>query len=487
DVDGVTSAALLSEFLRASRIPFRARLPRRDREGYGLNAAALREAVEEGATLVLTADTGISSVAEARLARELGLDLVITDHHTPGPELPEAAAVVNPKLPGSTYPDAMIAGVGVAWNLAVSVRRSLREGGWYEGHPEPDVRDLLDLVALGTVADVAPLTKVNRALVAAGLKRLNGDRPRSGVEALKQIAGVKGPLRAGHIGFQLGPRLNAAGRMEGPHEALDLLLSSDAGLSRDLAARLDALNRRRQDEERGILAEALDQVKRGGWLPGAWSLVVGAEGWHEGVIGIVASRLADLHARPAVVIALPQGKGSARSISGLNLHDTLGDCAALLERFGGHAAAAGLKLAPGNLGAFREAFEAAVRRRITQEDLRPLLLLDAEVSFREMSTRAVGELSLLEPFGAGNPSPTLLATGAGVLDVRPMGREGEHLRFRLEQQGLRVDAVAWRKAEGLAHVRPGSRVDVAFTPQVSAWNGADRVQLVVDGMRPAAG
>lgn len=485
DVDGVTSAALLSEFLRESGIPHKTRLPRRDREGYGLNADALREIASQGGSLVVTADTGISSVAEARLARELGLDLIITDHHTPGPELPDALALVNPKLAGSTYPDAMIAGVGVAWNLTVSGRRALRAAEWYGTHPEPDVRDLLDLVALGTVADVAPLAGVNRVLVAGGLRRLNGDRPRSGLQALRQIAGLKGPLRAGHIGFQLGPRLNAAGRMEGPHEALELLLSADAELSRSLATRLDVMNRRRQEEERAILEEASTQVKAAGWLPGAWSLVVAAAGWHEGVIGIVASRLADLHCRPTVVIALPQGKGSARSISGLNLHAALQDCEDTLERFGGHAAAAGLKLAPENLDAFRRAFEAAVRARITEEDLRPLLRLDAEVGFRDLGIDAVAELSLLEPFGAGNPSPTLLASGAGVLDVRPMGRESEHLRFRLEHQGIRLDAVAWRKAEGLSHVRPGVAVDVAFTPQVNLWNGRDQVQLVVEGMRPA--
>lgn len=486
DVDGVTSAALLSEFFRESRMRCQARLPRRDREGYGLNASALREVAEQGGKVVLTADTGISSLAEARLARELGLDLIVTDHHTPGGELPDAVAVVNPKLDGSVYPDSMIAGVGVAWNLAVALRRRLRETGWYEGHREPDVRDLLDFVALGTVADVAPLVRVNRALVAEGLRRLNGDRPRPGLQALREIAGVKGELRAGHIGFQLGPRLNAAGRMEGPQEALELLLSTHPHDARDLAARLDALNRRRQEEERGILEQAVEQVRRAGWLPGAWSLVVGGDGWHEGVIGIVASRLTELFRRPTVVLALPQGKGSARSVAGLNLYDALADCSELLERFGGHAAAAGLQVCPANVEALRVAFEGAVRRRITEDDLRPLLKLDAEVVFRDLALAAVEELSRLEPFGAGNPSPTLLATRVGVLDARPVGREGEHVRFRLEQQGRRLDAVAWRQAEGLAYVKPGALVDVAFTPQRNEWNGVNRVQLVVEGMRPSA-
>ncbi|MBI5014507.1 MAG: single-stranded-DNA-specific exonuclease RecJ [Deltaproteobacteria bacterium] len=485
DADGVTSAALLSEFLGRCRIPCRVRLPRRDREGYGLHPDALRDIAAEGGTLVVTADTGISSVAEAQLARELGIDLVVTDHHTPGPELPAAAAVVNPKLLGNTYPDAMIAGVGVAWNLAAAVRRRLRDAGWFGDAVEPDVRDLLDLVALGTVTDVAPLRGVNRALVAAGLRRLNEPGARVGVGALRAVSTVRGELRAGHIGFQLGPRLNAAGRMEGPQDALDLLLCADPGEAQRLAERLDALNRRRQGEERAIVGEASGRVRREGWIPERWSLVVEGEVWHEGVLGIVASRLADTFHRPAVVVSLAAGKGSARSIAGLHLVETLADCASHLERFGGHAAAAGLRVAEGELPAFRAAFEEAVHARLTEEQLTPVLWLDAEFSLRDLSVAAVGELPALEPFGAGNPTPVLLARRVGVLDVRPIGQEGIHLKFRLEQGGRRYDGLAWRKAEGLARVRPGQTVDLAYTPQVSEWNGALRVQVVVEGMRPA--
>lgn len=487
DVDGVTSAALLSEFFAQCRMPCRVRLPRRDREGYGLHPDALREIAADGGRLVVTADTGISSVAEARLARELGIDLLITDHHTPGTQRPDAAAVVNPKLPGSSYPDSMIAGVGVAWNLAAAVRRRLRDAGWFGEAPEPDLRELLDLVALGTVADVAPLKGVNRALVAVGLRRLNEPGSRLGVQALRELVSIRGELRAGHIGFQLGPRLNAAGRMEGPDDALHLLSARDVATARGLAARLDALNRRRQTEERAIVEAARGRVDREGWLPGRWSLVVDGDGWHEGILGIVASRLADAYHRPTVVVSLGAGKGSARSISGLNLVEALGDCAAHLERFGGHAAAAGLRIADGQLGVFRTGFEEAVRRRLTEEQLRPVLWLDAEVPLGGLTLAAVGELPALEPYGSANPTPVLLARGVGVLDVRPIGRDGDHLKFRLEQGGRRYDGLAWRKAEGLAHVRPGCAVDLAYTPQVNEWNGALRVQLTVEGMRPAEG
>jgi single-stranded-DNA-specific exonuclease len=485
DVDGVTSAALLAEFFRQSGIPSQVRLPRRDREGYGLHADALREIAEQGGTLVLTADCGATAVPQANLARELGVDLIISDHHTPGTELPSATAVVNPKLCGSSYPDVSIAGVGVAWNLAAGLRRRLREDGYFPSAGGPDLRDFLDLVALGTVADVAPLRDVNRVLVAYGLLRLN-QSPRPGVRALIDVAGVKGQLKAGHIGFQLGPRLNAAGRMAGPQEALSLLASDDPARAAALARQLDELNRRRQGEERDILDGAMSRVEAEGWWPERWSLVLGSERWHAGVIGIVASRLVERYHRPTVVLSVADGQaqGSARSIRGLNLYETLDGCRDLLDRFGGHAAAAGLSLPVEQVQTFRDRFEEQVRSRISSEELVPVLILDAEAPFSDMDVEAVRELSRLEPFGFGNPNPVFLSRKVSVLDVRPIGREGGHLKFRLEQGGRRLGAVAWRKAEGLAHVTPGTVVDVAHTPQINLWNGVESVQLVVEGMRP---
>jgi single-stranded-DNA-specific exonuclease len=485
DADGVTSAALLAEFLGESGVAFRVRLPRRDREGYGLHDGVIREIHEAGGTLILTADCGISSVSEARLARSLGVSLVITDHHTPGPEIPDAEAVVNPKLPGSSYPDEMIAGVGVAWNLVAALRRSLREEGYYSGRPAPDVRKLLDLVALGTVSDVAPLLRVNRILVAHGIRQLNGSQPRAGTVALREIAAVKGELRASHLGFQLGPRLNAAGRMAGPQEALDLLLSSDPEAAREMAARLDTLNRQRQEQERAVLAAAMERVVREAWHPTCWSLVVDGEGWHEGILGIVASRLSESFYRPVVVLDRERGKGSARSIPGLNLYEVLAHCSDHLERFGGHAAAAGLKLRSGRLEEFRRELEACVRARLREEDLRPILRLDAEATLRDLSVDAVEELSSLEPFGVANPNPTLLIRRAGILEARTVGRGGDHLKLRIEHGGRRADALAWRKAEGLAGFRPGMTVDLACTPQLAAWNGHTKVQLVLEGIRPS--
>jgi single-stranded-DNA-specific exonuclease len=485
DVDGVTSAALLRQFLTESGISCRTHLPRRDVEGYGLHPDAIRSIAAEGGTVLVTADCGVDAVEETALARELGIDVVITDHHIPGEILPDAVALVNPKLTGSRYPDCNLAGVGVAWNLAAALRRALRDGGLYAGAEEPDVRELLDLVALGTVADVAPLREVNRTLVSSGLAILNRPRIRTGIQALKDVAGVKGEFRAGHIGFQLGPRINAAGRMEDPGDALDLLLTEEPEHARFLADKLHELNRQRQQEELGTMEEAVKRVKVNGWHRSRWSLVLESEGWHRGVVGIVASRLAERYFRPAVVIAVQDGeaRGSARSIPGLHLHEVLMACEDLLLGYGGHAAAAGFEIDPAKIDLFRDRFEKEVRSRITEDDLVPLLTLDAEISFADLSLDVITELEGLGPFGVGNPTPVFLTPGVSVLEVRPLGRTGNHLRFLLEHEGKTLSAKAWRKAGKLSRIDTGQTVDLAHRPEINSWNGRQSVELVVEGMR----
>jgi single-stranded-DNA-specific exonuclease len=487
DVDGVTSAAVLDRFLTQSGISSRVHLPRRDVEGYGLHPDAIRAIAAEGGTLLVTADCGVDAVAEAELARELGIDLIVTDHHIPGDDLPDAVAVVNPKLPGSRYPDDGLAGVGVAWNLAAGLRRALREAGHYGGAEEPDLRELLDLVALGTVADVARLLGVNRTLVASGLGVLNRQRLRPGIEALREVAGVKGEFKAGHIGFQIAPRLNAAGRMDDPRNALDLLCTEDPEQARSLAEKLDGLNRQRRQEELATFEEALKRVKENGWHRSRWSLVLDSDGWHRGVIGIVASRLAERYCRPAVVIAVKDGeaRGSARSVPGLHLHDTLTGCEDLLIGFGGHAAAAGFEISPDRIDLFRERFEEQVRSRISEDDLIPLVTLDAEVPFADLSMETVEELERLAPFGVGNPTPVFLTTEVRVLEVTPLGRTGDHLKFLLAHGDSTLYAKAWRQAGKLAHVEAGQRVDLAHRPEINSWNGRQSLELVVEGMRPS--
>ena len=493
DVDGVSSAALLSKFFTASGIPSQVRLPRRDREGYGLNTQVLQEIYDAGGRTVVTADCGIDAMEEARLAHELGISLVITDHHIPGDELPEAGAVVNPKLPSSRYPDADLAGVGVAWNLAAALRRRLRESGHYASSDEPDLRHLLDMVALGTVADVAPLRRINRTLVTYGLSELNGPRRAPGIEALTAASGISGEIRSGHIGFQLGPRLNAAGRMSDPREAFDLLCTGDRAHARTLAGRLNELNQQRRAVEQATLAEAVEIIAAENWHPERWSLLLegkwnpdAPEGtWNPGVIGIVASRLAERYFRPALVISVHGNgaRGSARSVPGLHLYETLAACAEFLEEFGGHAAAAGFRIAPGKIKPFRERFEDEVRSRISAEDLIPVMTLDAETSFGGLSLDAVEELGRLEPFGMGNPTPAFLTSKVEVIDIRPLGRTGEHLKLQLEQEGKKLTAKAWRQAASLGHLAPGQRIDLAYKPEVNTWKGRKSVELIVKGVR----
>ena len=491
DADGVTSAALLLSVLEAFGSAARPWLPRRDKEGYGLHVEPLEEIAREGGGLVVTADCGITAVEPARAARRLGLTLIVTDHHTPGPELPEADALVDPKLPGSAYPDSMIAGVGVAWNLLAAVRRVLREEGWFsDARPEPDLKEWLDLVALGTVSDLVPLTDVNRAFVRAGIMQMNRN-PRPGVAALAQAAGLSGELKAGHLAFQLGPRINAAGRMEGPQEAVSLLLAPTVEEARPLASLLDNLNRARRAEEAETVRVAVETIRRRGYHPNAWSLVVEGEGFHPGVVGIAASRLVDRFHRAAVVLAVEgdTAKGSARAVPGLDLYDALTACAAHLVRFGGHHAAAGLTIAREKIPAFREAFEAAVRERIGEEDLLPLLRADGDAEIGEFTLAAVQELGLLEPFGAGNPTPVYRVRGLKIEDLRPFGENGRHLRLKLGDTapGPLLEAVAWDKGGEFDGLRAGARVDVLVAARVRAWNDRAYVQLTLEDLRPAQG
>ncbi|TLN24503.1 single-stranded-DNA-specific exonuclease RecJ, partial [bacterium] len=433
DADGVTSAALLALFFGAVGAKWRARLPRRDRDGYGLNAEILREIKEEGGGLVVTADCGIASLAEARLARELGLPLVITDHHTPASQLPEAEAVVNPKIEGSSYPDKMLAGVGVAWNLCAAVRKTLKERGWFSAErPEPDIKEYLDLVALGTIADLVPLVEVNRILVRAGIGVMNKN-PRPGIFALAETAMLSSQYRAGHLAYQLAPRINAAGRMESPVAALDLLLADSVTEAMPLARQLSMLNDERRAEEMASFINAKEVIRQNGWSAGRLSLVVEGESYHAGVVGIVASRLVDKFGRPSVVIASREEicKGSARSMGGLDIHETLGDCADLLIAFGGHKGAAGITIERRNIPKFRERFEQAVKKRITEKDLAPSVTADTFAAVSEMTLPLLAELERLDPFGYGNPSPVILMENLLVTEAGYMGEGGKHLRLRL--------------------------------------------------------
>lgn len=482
DVDGCTSATLLCGALRELGLIVEAYVPHRLVEGYGLNPTALDTLAGRGARLVITADCGVTNVSEVDHAARIGLDVIVLDHHRAAAELPRAVAVVNPHQPGCNYPDKGLAAVGVSFLMLAALRRRCKERGL------PTIANLrqgLDLVALGTVADVAPLSGVNRVLVHHGLLVL-AERRRPGIRALCDVAGLSdGPLTAGQIGFKLGPRINAAGRLDDASVAVELLTTTDEGRARTLAALLDVANTERQTieaqmrEEAFLLAEPLHKS-------GAMGLVLASEGWHPGVVGIVASRVAERFRRPAVLLALEEGtaRGSARSVEGFHLYDALKACGDHLTRFGGHRQAAGLSMVADSLPAFRAAFEAHADKAVNRDLLEPRCRIDAIADHGELTTEVAAELARLAPFGIGNPEPILIARGLRsprrrVLPARMPGGAG-HLKLRFDS-GL--EAIGFGMAERDAEM--SGSFDAAFSLEVSEWGGRTRPEMKLRDVRVA--
>ena len=490
DVDGVCGTSVLWACLRlAGARDVEYYIPDRVEEGYGLNGEALRRLVaDRGAELVVSVDCGVSAVAEARLARELGLGLIVTDHHTIGPELPGADVVVHPRLPGSSYPFPDLCGAGVAFKLAWQICKGFGDGKKASPHLRDFLLGSIGLVALATVADMVPLSGENRILVRHGLEGIRA-KPSVGLRALMEVSGCldKKRLTAGMVGFNLGPRINAAGRLERAAQAVEMLTTDDAALASNLAGCLDRCNAERQEVERTIVAEAHQMIEAEGGLSDRGAVVLGRKGWHPGVIGIVASRLADSYHRPAVVVALGEtiGQGSARSIAGFNLYDAIAACSDGLIAFGGHAAAAGLKLPGEAFPHFAERFDRHCRSALTAEMLQKELVIDAEVPLGVLTTRVVEDVASLEPHGIGNPRPILLADRVRLAgDPRPVGDRKQHVQFRFEQGGVVLKGIGWGLAERARALTAGSSCSIAFHPSINEWNGRREVQLEVKDFRP---
>ncbi len=471
DADGICATALAVTVLRALGAKVGWHLPSRFEEGYGVGSQALERLAAEGVSLVLTVDCGITAVAEVRRARELGMDVIVTDHHRPGLELPECTLVCTRP---SQYPFPELCGTGVVLKLAEALfTRMGRERSQLDEH--------LDLVALATVADVVPLVDENRGLVRAGLRRM-ARTGKPGLRALMAAARVdRTRVASGDLGFRLGPRINAAGRLGHPAVALELLLTEDEARARELAQKLESLNRRRQMVEEEILALAVEQVEG---RDDAWrarrAYVLASPDWHEGVIGIVASRLVERYGRPVVLIAIGDegAKGSGRSIPGYDLHAGLAACSALLEKFGGHRAAAGLSIDPGNVERFGELLAAHAAEALDEADLQRAVHVDAVVAPSELSLELADELARLEPFGLGNPGVTLLAPGVRLDGVETMS-EGKHLRMSVELGGFRCRAVGFGLGRDAITLREPGAHDVAFRLQRNEWNGSVTPQMVV--------
>ena len=489
DVDGVTGTAILWHGLKLSGADVRFYIPSRLEEGYGVNCDALEAIAAEGGQVVVTVDCGITAVAEARRARQLGLELIVTDHHQPKEELPDAAQIVHPSACGaSANPHLSGAGVAlkIAWALAQEVCGAARVAAEFREF----LLDATAFAALGLVADVVPLIGENRIITSFGLRHLvHTQNP--GLRALIEVSGLTGKKSFDdyHVGFMLAPRLNAMGRMGHARLAVELFTRTNAERAREIATLLDAQNRQRQVVEREIAVQAEAMViERGFHRESCRGIVLGSPGWHPGVIGIVASRLVERFCRPTVLVALENGlgQGSGRSVRHFPLHEVLRGCEQHLLSHGGHAMAAGLKLRADQLDAFTAAFLAEAARRLTPADLQPKLHLDDEVSLGDLTPELVDALQRMAPFGEGNPRPRL---ATGVVDLveppRVVGQDGAHLQFTVRQQGAYRKAIAFGLGWQVAELAQHCRVRLAFEPLANEWNGQRKVELKVLDWKPA--
>jgi single-stranded-DNA-specific exonuclease len=483
DTDGVTATALLVQTLRILGGEVEPYIPLRDEEGYGLNVEALRKLKQEqSAAVVVSVDCGVRSLIEGEAAQELGLDLIITDHHQPGETLPRALAIINPKQPGDEYPDKGLAGVGLAYKLAQGLIRPMNP------RPRLQASDVLDLVALGTVADLAPLSGENRMLVRQGLGVINGRLKREGLRALMSVARVKpGGVDASAIGYMLGPRLNAAGRLESALAAYHLLTTGDEAAARDLASQLEQQNRDRQELTRWTQARARDIALT---TYGDGALLFAADpDFKPGIVGLAAARLTDEFYRPAVVAAAgpDETKGSARSIPEFHITNALDQVRHLLTRHGGHAAAAGFTTASSNIGELAGRLQGIAQDALGELDLRPTLRVDVDdVPLDDLTPELAAQIQRFEPCGYGNLAPVLASRGVKVSAWRTVGADGKHLKLTITAGRLTQEAIAFGQAQQWANQTPPS-LDIAYALEVNEWNGQRRVQLNVKSMQAGGG
>ena len=483
DVDGTTGASVLVSFLRQIGAAPVYYVPHRVEEGYGLNVDGLKRLKDRGVDLVITVDCGISNAAEVAAARSLGLDIVIVDHHQPPAELPVAIAVINPHRKDCAFPDKGLCAAGLSFYLLIGLRAKLRELGWFKDATDPDIRQYLDIVTLGTIADMVPLTGVNRTLIKRGLAEL-GISNRPGVVALKQVSGISpGEVSAGQVGFRLGPRINAAGRVAYGVKVVELLTTDSTLTARRIADELEEHNQERRAIEAEVLAQALEQARAAMDDGKSHSLVLAGENWHPGVLGIVAARVVEKYYRPTVVIGFNQGagKGSARSVRGFHMVDAFRRCAESLERFGGHEFAGGLSIHEDRLEQFRKAFEQFARQELSSELLTPLLEIDAQLDFARVGLPLMRELEVLRPFGVGNPEPVFMTPNVEICE-RKVFSAG--VRYRLRQGGQVIAGVFFGAGDDFPGM-PGEKVDVAYRLSANEWNGSSSVELRIADLRSA--
>lgn len=468
DADGVTSTSIMIHTMRMAGATFQYYIPNRFTEGYGLNEGALVKAAENGFSVVITVDTGISAIKEAELAKEMGLDLIITDHHEPPETIPDAYAVVNPKKPDCPYPFKMLAGAGVAFKFAHALLGELPH-------------HLLEIAAIGTIADLVALVDENRLIAKLGLKALEHS-VNPGVKALKKVCGIEGKVSAYHIGFGMGPRINATGRLETADRAVKMFITSDYEDAERYACELDELNKERQELVEAIAAEAeklvlaMSEEERD-------VLVVAKEGWNEGVIGIVASRLVERFYRPTIVLSInteqAKAKGSARSIAGFNMYEALTTCADILPHYGGHPMAAGMTLAEADVSELRRRLNELARTWLTADDYIPITKVDAICTLPEANLETIEQLEKMAPFGLGNPSPKILIEGVEIADLRIIGKDENHIKCQFRQDGVTLDGIGFKMADIAAELSPRDEANVVGELAVNEWNNQRKAQFVL--------
>ena len=501
DVDGISATALMCRFFSqvGVRVPYY--IPNRLDEGYGLHRKGLEKLKEAGCDTVVTVDCGISAHAAARDAEQMGVRLIITDHHRPPDELPPARAILNPRQMGCEYPFRGLSGVGVAFKLITALRRRLHEGGFEA--PLPNLKQHLDLVALGTVADVVPLRDENHIFVRHGLEILSPpevaeggfetlDRRKAGIRALQAAANLKAQtLNVGHVSFTLAPRLNAAGRVGEASFGVELLTADDEGQARSRAEVLEEWNRQRQNLQQQAWEEAVAIMESSGAEARDEAIVLASDKWHPGVVGIVAAKLVEEYHQPSALIHVKDGvgKGSVRSAMGLHVYEALECCTDLLIQFGGHKGAAGLKVSEEKIDDFRERFQEVIREMKKSGADERDLILDARVDFSEMDVPLLEQLEGMAPFGEENPRPVFCASRVEVAgSPGVVGREGEHLKLNLRQFRDEREAIGFGMGALLKEPeRLKGKLDVAFSPGLNRWRGATRVQLELRAIRPAGG
>lgn len=483
DVDGITATALLYIFLMQCGANVSYYIPNRLEEGYGLNKEAVKEIAARKTNLIITVDCGISAVQEVLEASIHGMDIIITDHHQPSKELPVAAyAIINPMREDDTYPNKTLAGVGVAFKTVMALRFVLKKYDFFK-QEVPNIRNLLDIVTLGTIADVMPLVDENRIFVRHGLELMSGENVRIGIDELKKTVeslSASKKMKTSNIGFQLAPRINAMGRMASSEKSFKLLVTQNRSEAKQLALELDNENKYRQMIERDILQQTYDLIEKNQYAELQSGLVIASDNWHPGVIGIVASRVVDKYFKPTVILTEDNGvyKGSARSIPGFHLYDGLSSLSDILISFGGHKYAAGVKLEKKNLEEFRNRFNEVVKTSLKEEDFIPEIYIDAEIDSKDITNEVMQWLEKLEPYGQGNKEPVFFMKKVFKYQVETfVGKNFNHLKCIFEKNGLIFEAIGYNMKEYKSLMAENDKFDILFSLVHNTWKNTKVIQL----------